>query len=72
MAIFYNVTIIQKYLEIGHTQMEVDAIHSTIEKRMRNVKINHPFSKILVQSISTIVLDLAGKWETYKLQTYED
>nr|CAH7761776.1 unnamed protein product [Callosobruchus chinensis] len=29
-----NITIEQKYLEVGHTQMEVDSIHSTIERKL--------------------------------------
>lgn len=42
ISALYSVTIIQKYLEVGHTQMEVDTMHSVIERRMRNVKINVP------------------------------
>ena len=38
----YNITIIQKYLFKGHTQMEADSMHSTIEKRIRNKDINVP------------------------------
>lgn len=41
-ALQKNVTIIQKYLQKGHTQMEVDSVHSVIEKQMRNKKINVP------------------------------
>lgn len=37
-----NVTIIQKFLQRGHTQMEVDSMHSTIERKVRNRKINVP------------------------------
>lgn len=42
LAIEKNVTIIQKYLERGHTQMECDAMHSTIERKIRKRKINVP------------------------------
>lgn len=38
----YNITIFQKYLFKGHTQMEADSMHSTIEKRIRNKDINAP------------------------------
>lgn len=31
-----GIKITQKFLEKGHTQMECDSIHSTIEKRMKN------------------------------------
>lgn len=34
LAIEKNVTIEQKYLEVGHTQMEVDSIHSSIERKL--------------------------------------
>ncbi|KAK4887285.1 hypothetical protein RN001_003556 [Aquatica leii] len=37
-----NVTIIQKYLHKGHTQMEVDSVHSVIERQIRTKKINVP------------------------------
>lgn len=29
-----KVTVYQKYLEVGHTQMEVDSVHSTIERKI--------------------------------------
>lgn len=35
LATAENVTIEQKYLEVGHTQMEVDSIHSAIERKLR-------------------------------------
>lgn len=41
-AIKHKVTIIQKYLYKGHTQMEADSMHSTIERRLRNHNINVP------------------------------
>ena len=42
LAIEYKVTIEQHYLEKGHTQMEVDSVHSTIEHRLRNKDIYLP------------------------------
>jgi len=36
VAIKKNVTIYQKFLVKGHTQMECDSMHSTIERRIRN------------------------------------
>lgn len=38
LAIENNIIIEQKYLEVGHTQMEVDSIHSLIEKKLRGRK----------------------------------
>lgn len=43
-----KVIIEQKYLEVGHTQMEADAVHSTIEKKLKNKKINVPADYITV------------------------
>lgn len=42
LSINSNVIIIQKFLQRGHTQMEVDSMHSTIERKVRNRKINVP------------------------------
>ncbi|XP_031358123.1 uncharacterized protein LOC116181837 [Photinus pyralis] len=41
-AIQNNIIITQKYLLKGHTQMEVDAMHSAIERQIRDRKINLP------------------------------
>lgn len=41
-AIKHNVTIEQKILETGHTQMEADSVHSTIERAMKNRNIDVP------------------------------
>lgn len=40
LAKLHNLRIVQKYLEKGHTQMEVDSVHSQIEKKVRNLTIN--------------------------------
>uniref|UniRef100_A0A6P7G4L6 Uncharacterized protein LOC114335877 n=1 Tax=Diabrotica virgifera virgifera TaxID=50390 RepID=A0A6P7G4L6_DIAVI len=37
-----EVTVIQKYLEKGHTQMEADMMHSAIERQLRGRDINVP------------------------------
>jgi len=46
-----KVTIIQKYLEKGHTQMECDSVHSTIERQYKNVDVYLP-SQFVVHSIT--------------------
>lgn len=43
-----NVTILQKYLTKGHTQMEVDSMHSSIERVLRRTKIHLPADYIEV------------------------
>lgn len=37
-----KVVVVQKYLEKGHTQMECDSMHATIERCCKNKKINVP------------------------------
>lgn len=41
-AIRYNIKIYQKYLVVGHTQMECDSVHSTIERRKKNKELYVP------------------------------
>nr|CAH7719285.1 unnamed protein product [Callosobruchus chinensis] len=42
VATIHKVTILQKYLLKGHTQMEVDSVHSCLERVLKNTKINLP------------------------------
>lgn len=42
LAMLKNVVITQKYLEKGHTQMEVDSVHSLIERKLKNREIFLP------------------------------
>jgi hypothetical protein len=42
LAQLLRITIIQKYLERGHTQMECDSMHSKIEKRLKHIDITLP------------------------------
>ncbi|KAL4705163.1 hypothetical protein ACJJTC_007909 [Scirpophaga incertulas] len=42
VATFNNITIEQKYLEVGHTQMEADSMHATIERKLKNKVIHVP------------------------------
>lgn len=42
VAMKYNIIIEQKILEPGHTQMEADSVHATIERAMRNRNIDVP------------------------------
>lgn len=44
----YNVEIIQKFLEKGHTQMEVDSIHALIENKIHNQPIYLPSDYIKI------------------------
>lgn len=47
-AIKNEVTITHNYLQKGHTQMEVDSVHSTIERRLKNRDIYLPHDYIAV------------------------
>ena len=42
LAFNLDIIIEQKYLERGHTQMEVDSIHSVIERKLKHRSIYHP------------------------------
>jgi hypothetical protein len=42
LAVKYKVTMTQKFLEKGHTQMEVDSVHSTIERCINRRPIYSP------------------------------
>ena len=41
-AVGNNITISHKYLEVGHTHMEVDSVHATIERAKKNQNIKLP------------------------------
>ena len=41
-------TIEQKFLETGHTEMEVDSMHSTIDSQRKHLKVNSPYEWPLV------------------------
>lgn len=42
LAMSKSVIIEQKFLEVGHTQMEADSMHAMIEKQLKNKNINIP------------------------------
>ncbi|CAG9837767.1 unnamed protein product [Diabrotica balteata] len=44
----HGVTITQKFLEVGHTQMEGDAVHSAIERKLKNRNIHLPSDYLAV------------------------
>ncbi|CAB3256002.1 unnamed protein product [Arctia plantaginis] len=43
-----KVTVKQKFLEKGHTQMECDSMHSVIERAIKNKKINIPADYVYI------------------------
>lgn len=48
LSIEHNVSITQKYLEPGHTQMECDSVHAAIERKLKNREIHVPSDYITV------------------------
>lgn len=48
LSVTKQVCIEQKYLEKGHTQMECDSMHSTIERRLKGRDINVPADYISI------------------------
>lgn len=43
-----DVVIYQKYLEVGHTQMEVDSVHACIERKLKNREIKLPSDYVTI------------------------
>lgn len=63
----YGVEITQKFLEKGHTQMEVDAVHAMIENKIHNQPIHLPSDYIrLAASARSIPSPIDQKELTYK------
>ncbi|CAG5024745.1 unnamed protein product [Parnassius apollo] len=48
LSIKHKTTIIQKFLEHGHTQMECDLVHSVIELKLSNCVIHLPYDYVTV------------------------
>ncbi|XP_022829230.1 uncharacterized protein LOC111358350 [Spodoptera litura] len=48
ISVEHDVTITQKYLEPGHTQMECDSVHAAIERKLKNREIHLPSDYITV------------------------
>lgn len=48
LAVTSKVCILQKYLEKGHTQMECDSMHATIERKLKGRIINVPADYIAI------------------------
>ena len=49
-----NITIFQKYLERGHTQLEVDSVHSVIERKLKNKPIYVPQNYVDIFKVSRL------------------
>ena len=47
-AINHNIIIEQKFLEVAHTQMEADRIHSSVERALKDKNINVPAEYISI------------------------
>ena len=54
LATSYKVDIYQKYLEVGHSHMEVDSVHAKIEGKLKHRSVNVPadYSDIIKQARS--------------------
>ena len=56
----------QKILERGHTQMEVDSVHATVERKLKNVDIYSPLDYVqLVQAARTNPCPYEVQYLTY-------
>lgn len=65
LSLLSRVTIIQKYLLRGHTQIEVDSMHSTIERKIRNRKINVPADYVSLCKTACTTKPYIVKYLTY-------
>ncbi len=52
LAVTQKITIIQKILEKGHTQMEADSVHSAIESRIRTQEIYLPSGYVMAAKMA--------------------
>lgn len=52
LSVEKNITIYQKYLEKGHTQMEADSVHAAIERRLgkKHIYLPSDYHKITVEA----------------------
>ncbi|CAG9814304.1 unnamed protein product [Phaedon cochleariae] len=48
LSMVSKITIEQKFLERGHTQVEADSIHSTIERKLRHTNISVPADYVAI------------------------
>ena len=55
----------QHYLGIGHTQMEVDSVHSTIEHHLRNKEIYLPTGYVSVYREACVKNPYSVKYLTH-------
>ena len=61
-AVAHQITIFHKYLEVGHTHMECDSVHSTIETKLKQVIVNLPSDYI------NIIQGARKKGEKYRVK----
>lgn len=60
-----KVTILQKYLEKGHTQMEADSVHASIEKRLKGKPIYLPSDYV------RLTVEARNKPQPYEVRTLD-
>ncbi|XP_022203503.2 uncharacterized protein LOC111060166 [Nilaparvata lugens] len=58
-------TIIQKFLERGHTQMECDSVHSLIERKLKNREVYLPSNYLTVTMEARKSSPYIAKWVTF-------
>lgn len=73
-AVVQGKTIIQKYLEPGHTQMECDSVHSLIERKLKNREIMLPHDYVRkTQEARQKPFPLTAKYMTHdQFRNYDD
>lgn len=73
-AVQQRKVITQKYLEPGHTQMQCDAVHSLIERKLKNKEIVMPYDYVrLTREARQKPSPLLAKYMTHDMfRNYED
>ncbi|KAK7109685.1 hypothetical protein V1264_013683 [Littorina saxatilis] len=70
-AVRQGKVVIQKFLEKGHTWMEVDSVHSAIENKLRRRQIFWPAEYVEVISLQEKVnLTKLSRWTTHSSRTF--
>ena len=63
----------QKILDRGHTQMKVDSVHATIERRLKNMDIYSPLDYVnLIMASRTNPRPYEVKYLTFFFKDYEE
>lgn len=71
----HNIQVTQKFLEKGHTQMEVDSVHANIERKIKNKPIHLPSDYIrytpAIYDTKAVTFDSITNFSSKETMMYE-